>query len=174
MTTYTTIADASIDQDSPVTEALMEALGDNPIALAEGASGAPRIAIKTGYVSVAAGLPGTLTGVDAFSGLTLSASFINSGVNTRVISISFSDDTVTFYGTTTIATVSNSGHGSLHLAIDFATGQIRGHFNAISTIGGYDATISGTSTSIRSVRITCETDLTVHCLFQLNGGESAT
>lgn len=43
MTTYTTIADADIDQDSPVTQPLMTALRDNPIAIGEGAAGAPRI-----------------------------------------------------------------------------------------------------------------------------------
>jgi len=44
MTTYTTIPDGDIDQDSPVTQPLMTALRDNPIAITEGASGAPRIA----------------------------------------------------------------------------------------------------------------------------------
>lgn len=43
MTTYTTIADADIDQDSPVTQPLMTALRDNPIAMAEGAAGAPSV-----------------------------------------------------------------------------------------------------------------------------------
>lgn len=44
MTTYTTIPNSDIDQDSPVTQPLMTALRDNPIAITEGASGAPRIA----------------------------------------------------------------------------------------------------------------------------------
>lgn len=43
MTTYTAITNAEIDQDSPVTEPLMTKLRDNPLAIAEGASGAPRI-----------------------------------------------------------------------------------------------------------------------------------
>lgn len=43
MTTYTAIADTEIDQDSPVTETLMTKLRNNPIAITEGASGAPRI-----------------------------------------------------------------------------------------------------------------------------------
>lgn len=38
MTTYTTIPDADVDQDSPVTQPLMTALRDNPIAIAEGDS----------------------------------------------------------------------------------------------------------------------------------------
>ena len=43
MTTYTAIANSAIDQDSPVTQPLMTALRDNPIAITEGASGAPRV-----------------------------------------------------------------------------------------------------------------------------------
>lgn len=45
MTSYSTIANASIDQDSPVTQSLMTAMRDNPVAMAEGnATGAPVIA----------------------------------------------------------------------------------------------------------------------------------
>lgn len=43
MTTYTTILDADIDQDSPVTQPLMSALRDNPIAIAEGDANSPGI-----------------------------------------------------------------------------------------------------------------------------------
>jgi hypothetical protein len=43
MTTYTAIANADIDADSPVTAPLMTAMRDNPIAITEGASGAPKI-----------------------------------------------------------------------------------------------------------------------------------
>ncbi len=43
MATHTTIADGSVDAESPITESLMTALRDNPTAIAEGASGAPRI-----------------------------------------------------------------------------------------------------------------------------------
>ena len=43
MTTYRTIASTETDADSPVTVQLMTALADNPNAIAEGASGAPRV-----------------------------------------------------------------------------------------------------------------------------------
>lgn len=43
MTSYTTISNAEIDQDSPATQPLFTSLRDNPIAIAEGAVGAPRI-----------------------------------------------------------------------------------------------------------------------------------
>ncbi len=43
MTTYNTIPDSAIDPESPVTTGLMTKLRDNPIAISEGATGAPRI-----------------------------------------------------------------------------------------------------------------------------------
>lgn len=43
MTDYTTIADTEIDQDSPITQPLLTSLRDNPIAITEGSSGAPKI-----------------------------------------------------------------------------------------------------------------------------------
>lgn len=43
MTDYTTVTDSEIDQDSPITQPLLTALRDNPIAITEGASGAPKI-----------------------------------------------------------------------------------------------------------------------------------
>ena len=39
MTTFVTIPDADVDQDSPVTVALMTALRDNPLAIADGGGG---------------------------------------------------------------------------------------------------------------------------------------
>lgn len=43
MTDYTTLADADLAQDKPVTQAKARALRDNPLAIAEGATGAPKI-----------------------------------------------------------------------------------------------------------------------------------
>lgn len=43
MTDYNAIANADIDQDSPITDTLLQSLRDNPIAMMEGASGAPRL-----------------------------------------------------------------------------------------------------------------------------------
>lgn len=43
MTTWTDIIAAALDPDSPIDQALMTALRDNPVAIAEGALGAPRV-----------------------------------------------------------------------------------------------------------------------------------
>lgn len=42
-TAYVAIPDVQIEQDKPVTESLLAALRDNPLAIAEGDSGAPRV-----------------------------------------------------------------------------------------------------------------------------------
>jgi len=44
MTTYTAIANSEIDADSPVTTTLMQAMRDNPIAIAEGSADATVVA----------------------------------------------------------------------------------------------------------------------------------
>ena len=43
MTAYVAIPNGDIDQDSPVSQPLMQALRDNPLAMFEGAVGAPRL-----------------------------------------------------------------------------------------------------------------------------------
>jgi len=57
MTTYTPIADSEIDVDSPCTESLMTRMRNNPIAISEGSSGAPKLqtaAYQAGSVDQAA------------------------------------------------------------------------------------------------------------------------
>lgn len=53
MTDWTTISDSQIDPNAPVTSELMAALRDNPSAIAEGATGATRIAVDAFSGSVA-------------------------------------------------------------------------------------------------------------------------
>jgi len=43
MTTYTPISNNSVDAGSPIDESLVTALRDNPIAISEGSTGAPRV-----------------------------------------------------------------------------------------------------------------------------------
>ena len=43
MTAYTAIADSEIDTDSPITESLLTRFRNNPIAITEGSTGAPKI-----------------------------------------------------------------------------------------------------------------------------------
>ena len=54
MTTYRTISDTEVAVDAPITQPLMQALKDNPIAITEGAENAPRIT-AAGLSNVEAG-----------------------------------------------------------------------------------------------------------------------
>lgn len=59
MADWTTITETATDPDAPVTSTLIKALRDNPSAIAEGASGAPKIvrsALKTATGSVSGSL----------------------------------------------------------------------------------------------------------------------
>jgi hypothetical protein len=47
MATFTTIPDTDLDADSPITENLMLALRDNPLAIAQGDVSAPKIALSS-------------------------------------------------------------------------------------------------------------------------------
>ena len=68
MTTYTAIPLSQIDPQSPVTQTLMTLLRDNPIAIMEGAAGAPRMYLRAfEYLTVGDEVRAELPGVAASS-----------------------------------------------------------------------------------------------------------
>lgn len=89
MTSYVAIPNGDIDQDSPITQPLMTALRDNPIAIAEGDDTAPRIlgeaaardssiaARRLPVVTVAAGSVVSSQGQGRVDGTTLTQSTTN-------------------------------------------------------------------------------------------------
>lgn len=56
MTTYTTVPNTDIDQDSPITQPLMTALRDNPLAIQEGDASAPNLLLGVAAKSAADGV----------------------------------------------------------------------------------------------------------------------
>ena len=71
MTTYTAIADADIDPESPGNATLFTRIRDNPIAITEGAAGAPSIAnaaLAETYGLIKVG-GGALSGTTNFTGI---------------------------------------------------------------------------------------------------------
>lgn len=61
MTTWTTLADATLAQDKPLTQSVARALRDNPTAIAEGSSGSPVIVGLNPLIVSAASSSSTLT-----------------------------------------------------------------------------------------------------------------
>jgi len=131
MTTYTAIPNSDVDQDSPVTQTLVTLLRDNPIAISEGSTGAPRIqprALQTGLLgrTIADSEVFDITNIKAIR-LDLAAYF-NYTSSSAAFQVEFSDDGGSTWGSTqnvfTIQDVSNlKAIGSVFVEIDCETGS---------------------------------------------------
>jgi len=122
MTTYTTITNAEIDQDSPITQPLLTALRDNPVAITEGSAGAPKVqaaALDTFIARVNAGSP-TITNLDTQASIMCAG-----GVTNGTLTVELSDDNGSTWATAeTIVNLTTSGDESatLNISINFFTG----------------------------------------------------
>ena len=67
MATYRSIASTETDADSPVTVQLMDALRQNPEAIAEGAAGAPNVVAKALDLGITRGTATTATTVSSYA-----------------------------------------------------------------------------------------------------------
>lgn len=167
MTTYTTIANNDIDQDSPITAPLVEALRDNPIAMAEGASGAPKIATRTevGERIGAGDIDITVTG---YSGAGFFLSVAHSSGSNRTIGINVSDGT---FGTTQTLCPSFAGTDQFEGQgyIDFSTGNFWIAWRGAIENG--TVTKTGAMTTLRFVGAA---DLSIGVLVKPDGGQATT
>jgi hypothetical protein len=84
MATWRTIAASEVDPDSPVTATLMQALAENPVAITEGASGAPRLLYDEG--TIGSYLFGYSTAGDTALGSTVAGSTLRATSALRSIS----------------------------------------------------------------------------------------
>lgn len=171
MTDYTAILDTHIDPDAPITSGLAYQMRDNPIAIAEGALGAPKIAIKT--VQADAGTT-DISGVDAWSGFTINATTALGGAPSSV-TISFSDDGVTYYGSTSILTAPSDESGMCYAVFDFATGS----WSSVRMMSGGTATsvrgaVAGLTSAVTDIRVAYSAASSGGFIMELTGGESAT
>ena len=141
MTTYSPIANGSVDAGSPIDESLVTALRDNPIALSEGAAGAPRIATiaadandgtttagTTAAItnsSVAYAAAGNNTTFDAMRGIVnVAGSYTFKFQNITISPISTAGANLIvriFCGSTEVAAASTSGADLGDLLIDSGT-----------------------------------------------------
>lgn len=92
MADYVDLPNSALDGDSPGTQTIFEALRDNPIAITEGAAGAPRVqtdAIANGAITGAKVLDGTITPDKLYPA--------NVGEKTEAISTTLNSTTSTSY-----------------------------------------------------------------------------
>ncbi|MGB1215392.1 MAG: hypothetical protein ACPG4X_18630 [Pikeienuella sp.] len=172
MTTHRTIPGSEIDHLSPATIQLFEALRDNPIAIAEQASGAPKFASKSKQVNAGASTDVDITGLDDFSGVWLHCHFSTTS-GTPNVDVEISTDGTTFTGTTLLISMVSPASASATVYLDFATGSLKSAILNNGAATGASQTIPGASLSIVSVRFKAAAGLSVAVLAEPNGGESA-
>jgi hypothetical protein len=172
MADYIAILDTQLDPDAPITSALAYQWRDNPLAVIEGATGAPKVRLKTQYSA-------TLSGAIVFSGLGEWDGFtvnIHASQNTgsaEDVDIEFSDNGSTWYGIDTVATVTSGGGGChVYLSCDFATMKLVGSAISSNAASGIDHTITGGSSSITHVRISYAGNEGAYATLHANGGQT--
>lgn len=178
MTTFVSILDTQLDPDAPLTSSLAYAWRDNPVAIVEGASGAPKIADKTALVTLT-GSTTTINSIGAWSGLWIDAKLSIPTAGSAGYDISFSDDGSIFYGATSICTSVLSYYGHQITFIDFASGTYKavlGYNLSGDKVVTTSAAISGLTNSVVSIRFTSTGSVPSAgggAILRLQGGESS-
>lgn len=176
MADWVTINDSQVDPDAPLTSELAYAWRDNPVAIAEGAAGAPRVQPKAVFSPGILGNSGitggnwiAITGLDGIKTIALDAgSSAGSGAN---FVIAFSNDGGSTWGSNqTIANMSSNAV-TLNLNINLATGSVIGGM----VIGGTTVTNIGLSLTVpancNAVRVNANHNTrTFWCLASMLGG----
>ena len=162
--TWRTIASSEVDPDSPVTATLMEALADNPEAIASGDSGAPRIKVETAAgtaIDVPVGSFGAMINLGAVDG---------GGGGAGLTQIRLSDDGGSTHSAVfTLGTALPANDTSFSsFQVDFTTGAIRGHFDS----GVISGTVTLPAGTVDRMLLTITgAGAAVNGLAQFNGGD---
>lgn len=174
MATYRIIAATETDPLSPITATLMDAIANNPTAMAEGATGAPKIALKSASGSFTSSAL-DFGSLDAWSGVWLSCTAYNSGASSSNIDIYVTNDAFsTLLGGVTIHSLGPGTAVTIAGFLDFATGIIHGTYAEGSLAGVFSQTIAGASVAINGVRFPNSSGVSGGVMIHPNGGESAT
>lgn len=167
MADYTEIDVNTLLPGEPVTSAIMLAFEENPRAIAEGATGAPKIADK---IVSGAGTT-TVSGLDDFGGMIIrgAGTDSDSGQASKSFQIQYSTDGgSTFSSLQTLATatsgIGNDGRLLLfaEIYINFSNGGYRGfqHVSSFSTGGAsfssgqLTGTVTGLTGDVTNIRLT--------------------
>lgn len=172
MASFTTIDLNDFLPGQPATSAQGIALYENPLAIAEGASGAPKIAIKTAG-GLSAGGKLTFTGLGDFSGALIHGTVLTDGSN-RTLGASLSDDGTT-YSTASALLNGTAGPYRFTLFVDFVTGAFKCTHDSIDPPSPIYAagTLAGAGSSVSAIRFTIGGASTIAAIVLPNGGESA-
>lgn len=137
MADWTSISDAQVDPDAPLTSGLGYAWRDNPIAIAEGASGAPRVRGRAlSHVSFGA-IAVTGTGGQGYTdcaGVGVVMSPMHVATNGRVLRARYSNNNGSTWGSwQTVISITGPGGGAGNVAaghcrLNLQTGVFAAHY----------------------------------------------
>ena len=149
MADYTNISNVSVEPLAPVTSELMTSLRDNPIAIAEGSLGAPRVQGKAlggmllGTVTVTGTGEQGITGLDRHGLLRADFNIVN--LTDRNLRARYSSDNGSIWGSwQDIVNLGGGAQGSGVMFINLQTGGFS--VNGISTSGTSPALLVATGT----------------------------
>lgn len=175
MATFTEFLAGTILVDKPAPASQGIALYENPIAIAEGAADAPRIAQKSAAGTSSSGTL-SFTSLDTYGGVVVHGAVFTDGSN-RVLTVALSDDGTTYAGASSLLDDNGlAGPYTFSLFIDFATGAFKCTHNSIDpTLPLYAAgTLAGAGSGVTAIRFAIGGTSTVSALVLPHGGESAT
>lgn len=174
MSTYNEIFDTQLDPDAPITSGLGYQFRENPIAIAEGASGAPKIAMK---VVQGTGATINFTGLDDFNGIWLDFYATESGGVGADITIALSDDNGSSYSSASIVAVIPPGASWLHgtVFVEFDTGWSNSAYGGATSASTANPTVAVPVGTVNAVRLSSSSTGTVYiaAMANPNGGRTS-
>jgi len=176
MADYTDIGDSLIEVGKPIRALDGRALRDNPIAIAEGAADAPRVARKSiaPLISVTGNFVFDLTG---YQGFTAHIFGTNATGIQQNIQIAASDDGITYGTATTIMSIPGNTDATGMLFCDFSSGSVKyAHMLGMPSTGASGAgvlTLNNLSGSTTRIRMT-NGSITSGVMLIAHGGEATT
>lgn len=171
MATWRDIASSETQPKAPVTSELMTALALNPEAIAEGASGAPKIASKVIGGKTTSASPINIASLDDFSGVWVWGVIRPSGACT--VTAELSDDGGSSYAApTTIMTIGSGATGPFFLFFNLVTGGWKSVYDDGTIVQYGSGTLAGGGAGVTDLKLD-PVNADMSMLINPQGGESA-
>lgn len=140
----------------PYTSAKALLMVENPIAIANGDTDAPRVSPKAwGHTAAVGSAVGTLTLSDfsGYGGAHLEIKYRNNAVGTTSLVLSLSNDGATFGATAVIADVLGNDSGTVSVFVDFTTGVADSVWQMSGGAGTYSNSAGVPGAGISHIRL---------------------
>lgn len=172
MTDYVTIPNEDIDQDSPVTQPLMTALRDNPVAIAEGNPDAPEVNARAQTYRTVYGTGNTVTfsSLGGFGGMWADIYFENNTAGVANFTVQYSTDGgLNFSSAQNIASAPALATINGRIFINFSDGA----YKLITFTEANSGTIMGMAEGVTDIRFDGPGNTSLGILAAPNRGEAS-